>query len=104
MSRIAFTMQLKKGYEEEYEKRHDEIWPELSNLLKNTGISNYYIYLDQKTLTLFATLDAEDETKLDDIPHQAIVKKWWKHMADIMETNEDNSPVVNDLKQVFLLP
>lgn len=103
MTRIAFTMQLKKGCEAEYKKRHDEIWPELSNLLKETGVSNYYIYLDTKTLTLFATLDVKDESKLNDLPNQPIVKKWWEYMADIMDTNDDHSPSVNDLNQVFLL-
>ncbi|PCJ60019.1 MAG: L-rhamnose mutarotase [Planctomycetota bacterium] len=104
MPRLAFTMHLKKGYEKEYEKRHDDIWPELSSKLKDTGISNYYIYLDPKTLTLFATLDVTDESKLEDLPNQEIVKKWWSYMADIMDTYPDNSPIVNDLNQVFLLP
>ncbi len=53
MQRIAFKMQLRKGYEAEYKKRHDEIWPELKSLLKATGISEYSIFLDEQTNSLF---------------------------------------------------
>ena len=44
MKRVAFTMQLKPGQKEEYKKRHDEIWPELKQLLKQAGISEYSIF------------------------------------------------------------
>jgi len=44
MQRVAFKMKLSKGKETEYEKRHDEIWPELKSLLKVTGIEDYSIF------------------------------------------------------------
>jgi len=96
-------MKLKPGYEKEYKKRHDEIWGELSKLLKDTGISDYTIYLDPETLTLFSTMKVEDEEALKKLPEQEIMKKWWDYMADIMEVNPDNSPVSKDLEEVFHL-
>jgi L-rhamnose mutarotase len=101
MTRNAFTMQLKKGFEEEYKKRHDEIWPELSQALVEAGVSDYSIYLDEDTLTLFAFQKLSDTNTADNLPQHPAVKKWWAYMADIMETHPDNSPVTRPLKEVF---
>lgn len=104
MQRIAFKMKLFKGKEDEYKKRHDEIWNESKELLKQTGIKDYSIFLDEKTNDLFAYLTIDDATKLDELPNEPIMKKWWSYMRDIMETNEDGSPVTIPLKEVFYLP
>jgi len=97
-------MQLKPGFEAEYQCRHDNLWPELAALLRETGISDYSIFLDQRTLTLFAVLKLTKPNSIADLPKHPIMRKWWAYMADIMETNPDNSPKVVDLKQVFHLP
>ncbi len=104
MHRIAFKMQLFPGFEEEYKKRHDEIWPELQSLLKESGISDYSIFLDTTTNSLFGVMKAEDAAKLADLPSTPVMQKWWKYMADIMETNADNSPVEISMEEVFYLP
>jgi L-rhamnose mutarotase len=104
MHRIAFKMQLFKGFEEEYKKRHDEIWPELHALLKETGISDYSIFLDETTNSLFGVLKAEDSKLLDNLPAHPVMQRWWKYMGDIMESNPDHSPVQVPLKEVFYLP
>lgn len=101
MKRNAFTMKLKAGFEEEYKRRHDEIWPELSRVLSEAGVSDYSIYLDQETLTLFAFQKLSDTNTADDLPNHPVVKKWWAYMSDIMETNPDHSPVVIPLSEVF---
>lgn len=97
----ALKMQLKKGFEKEYKKRHDEIWPELKKEITAAGISDYSIFLDEETLTLFAVQKLAENNTTDKLPQTEILKKWWKYMADIMETNHDNSPVCKPLKQVF---
>ena len=102
--RIAFKMQLFKGQEQEYKKRHDELWPELKTLLKESGIRDYSIFLDVTTNSLLVFLKAEDTKKLDNLPQHPVMQKWWKYMADIMESNPDNSPVQTPLKEVFYLP
>lgn len=101
MKQHAFTMKLKPGYEEEYKKRHDEIWPELERLLIESGIQKYMIYLDEETGVLFAYQELNDEHQ--DISNNPVVQKWWKYMKDIMDTNPDNSPVEKPLKKVFQL-
>jgi L-rhamnose mutarotase len=104
MARVAFKMTLYKGFEEEYLKRHYTIWPDLEELLKQTGISDYSIFLDESTNSLFGVLKAEDPKALDDLPAHPVMQKWWAYMKDIMETNDDNSPVSIPLKEVFYLP
>ena len=104
MQRIAFKMKLFNGCEEEYKRRHDALWPELQSLLKQAGIKDYSIFLDEATNTLFGYLTIADKTKLDELPNEPIMKKWWAYMKDIMEANEDNSPVNTPLKEVFYLP
>jgi L-rhamnose mutarotase len=101
MKRNAFAMKLKKGFEEEYKKRHDEVWPGIKEELVNAGVSDYSIYLDEETLTLFAVQKLSEGNTADDLPNKDAVKKWWEHMADIMETNHDNSPVCVPLREVF---
>lgn len=101
MKRAAFVMQLKPGFEEEYKRRHDEIWPELSETLARAGISDYSIFLDERTLTLFAVQKLTEGNTADDLPKLPIVRKWWAFMADIMETNPDHSPVCIPLGEVF---
>jgi L-rhamnose mutarotase len=101
--RFAFKMKLFPGFKEEYKKRHTEIWPELVRLLKSEGIGNYSIFLDEETDSLFAYQEQTGESSSQDLGSTEIVKKWWKYMADIMETNPDNSPISVPLEQVFFL-
>ena len=76
MIRQAFTMKLKPGFEKQYQKRHREIWPELIKELENAGVSDYSIYLDPDTLTLFAFQKVKDHNTIDALPFTAVVKKW----------------------------
>lgn len=102
-SRFAFKMKLKPGYEAEYKKRHSEIWPELSALLKENGIYDYSIFLDTETNTLFAVQKISGSGGSQDLGQNPVVKKWWAYMADIMDTNPDNSPVSVPLQEVFYM-
>lgn len=101
MSRIAFTMHLHPGQSEEYKRRHDALWPELADLLRSTGISNYSIFLDEETNILFGVMDVENSAALDNLPKHPVMQRWWAFMGDIMATNPDNSPVSKPLKEVF---
>jgi L-rhamnose mutarotase len=102
MEKVAFKMKLKPGFKDEYQKRHNEIWPELSALLKANGISDYTIFLDEETNTLFGVQMLSGESS-QDLGSTEIVQKWWTYMADIMDTNPDNSPVSTPLTKVFHL-
>ncbi|MEI8289056.1 MAG: L-rhamnose mutarotase [Verrucomicrobiota bacterium] len=103
MNQNAFLMKLKPGVAAEYKKRHDEIWPELSAELNAAGISDYSIFLDEQTLTLFAVQKLSDGNTAAALPASPIVRKWWDYMAPLMETNSDHSPVTSPLRVVFHL-
>ncbi|AUW46916.1 L-rhamnose mutarotase [Rhizobium leguminosarum] len=104
LEKHAFKMQLNPGMEAEYRRRHDEIWPELVDLLHKSGASDYSIHLDRETNTLFGVLTRPADHRMASLPDHPVMKKWWAHMADIMATNPDNSPVQSDLVTVFHLP
>ena len=103
MEKVAFVMTLKPGYEQEYKKRHDEIWPELIEELKKAGVSDYSIFYEERSNKLFAVLKRDGNHSMDSLPSNPVVKRWWQHMADIMDTYEDNEPVAIDLRKVFHL-
>lgn len=104
MQRVAFKMQLFSGFEAEYKRRHQEIWPELTQLLQQTGITEYAIFLDEPTGILFGFMKVAGLKALDDLPNQPVMQRWWQYMQDIMECNADASPVSIPLKEVFYLP
>ena len=103
MKRLAFKMHLNEGQKEEYIKRHNELWPELQHLLKEAGVSEYSIFLDEQTNTLFAFQKVSGEGGSQDLGQTAIVQKWWAYMSDIMKSNADNSPVTVALEEVFYM-
>ncbi|KUP91826.1 L-rhamnose mutarotase [Tritonibacter horizontis] len=103
MEKYAFTMKLHAGQAAEYKRRHDEIWPELVTLLKQAGISDYSIYLDEQSHVLFAVLWRRDDHTMDQLPQSEIMQRWWSHMADIMETLPNNEPVALPLQPMFHL-
>lgn len=94
-------MKLKPGCIEEYKRRHDEIWPELVQLLKASGVADYSIFFDEETNVLFAVQLNLIEGGSQDLGNHVIVQKWWRYMADLMETNEDYSPKSIPLSPVF---
>ena len=101
--RRCFKMKLYERCEEEYEKRHNSLWPEMKKMIHEYGGSNYSIFLDKETYYLYGYIEVENIDKWNKSADTEICKKWWDYMSDIMETNSDNSPVCVDLKSVFFL-
>lgn len=101
MKRFAFKMKMTPGMKEEYIKRHSQIWPEITELIKKSGVSDYSIFLDESTNILFAVQKLKGDLSSQDLGFNEIQQKWWDYMADIMETNPDNSPVTVPLTEVF---
>lgn len=99
--KYAFRMRLNPGMKAEYKRRHDEIWPELVTLLKDAGVSDYSIHLDEATNCLFGVLWRADNHGMTDLPRHPVMQRWWAYMADLMETRPDNEPVVVPLETVF---
>jgi len=103
MIRKAFLMALRPGVEDEYEKRHNPIWPELQQVLRAHGVHNYSIFLDRNSNKLFAYVEVESDELWSSIAETSVCQRWWAHMKDLMLTNPDNSPVAEVLGEVFHL-
>ncbi len=103
MQRRAFKMKLHPGQITEYKRRHDQLWPDLAALLKSAGISDYSIFLDEETLTLFGVLKTTNPEAMASLPTHEVMQRWWAYMADIMDTHPDNEPVSIPLTEVFHL-
>lgn len=103
MQQIAFKMQLKPGHAAEYQRRHDAIWPELASLLQESGVRDYSIFLDEDTGALFAVLRRMEGHTMEALPQHPVMRRWWAHMADLMETQADASPVAVPLSPMFHL-
>lgn len=104
MEKFAFKMHLNPGMEEEYRRRHDEIWPELVDLLKDAGVQDYSIHLDPETNILFGVLWRRKDHGMDALPAHPVMQRWWAHMADIMQSLPNNEPVAVPLVPVFHMP
>lgn len=103
MIRKAFIMRLKPNQQEEYQRRHNPIWADLQAVLKQHGVHNYSIFLDRETDKLFAYAEIETEERWAAIATTEVCQRWWARMADLMATNEDNSPVTIALDEIFHL-
>ena len=104
MEKYAFRMMLNPGMADEYRKRHDEIWPELVDLLKQAGVQDYSIHLDPETNALFGVLWRPADHGMAALPDHPVMRRWWAHMADIMQTHADHAPVAVPLIPMFHLP
>jgi L-rhamnose mutarotase len=98
---VAAKLKLKPGKGDEYEKRHRAIWPDLSKALRDSGVSDFSIFLDEETGMLFSVQKVASTNTTAELRKSEIMHRWWDHMADIMEVNPDNSPVRVPLKAVF---
>jgi L-rhamnose mutarotase len=101
MMRRAFVMQVHADQQAEYERRHRPIWDELARTLADHGVHNYSIFLHPETSQLFAYVELEDEARWQAIAQTEVCRRWWQHMADVMETNADQSPRSVPLREVF---
>lgn len=103
MEQVAFRMQLKAGATAEYKRRHDEIWPQLTALLEKVGVRDYSIFLDEESGALFAVLRRNADHRMDVLPSHPVMRRWWACMAELMETNADQSPLSVPLLPMFHL-
>ncbi len=101
--RKAFVMSVHAGLESEYERRHSPIWPELAQVLKAHGVSNYSIFLDPRSRCLFGYVDLESEQQWNEIASTPECRRWWQYMVDVMPTEPDGSPQSRELREVFHL-
>ncbi len=101
MIRKAFRMEVHPDAQAEYERRHRPIWKELEETLRAHGVREYSIFLDTERNTLFGYAEIESEERWEAIARTDVCRRWWRHMAELMPTNPDASPVSVPLREVF---
>jgi L-rhamnose mutarotase len=101
--RKAFVMSVNPGAEDEYQRRHDALWPELRSALRSHGVTNYSIFLLSDTHQLFAYVEIEDEARWAALASTEVCRRWWDYMAPLMAHNEDRSPSAFELRKMFHL-
>ena len=94
-------MSVHPGRQQEYARRHQPIWPELEQTLLAHGVRTYSIYLDAATNDLFAYVEFDDEERWAAVAATEVCQRWWRHMRDMMPSNDDNSPIARTLDEVF---
>ena len=98
--RRAWVMKLKAGNEALYKKRHDELWPEMRNLMEQGSVLSFSIYRYGLLLFAYQAL-SDDNASVPGSGTPEIVWRWWESMAPLMETNSDFSPVEEPLEEMF---
>lgn len=90
MAHYAWVLEVRPGYEEEYKRRHDEIWPELAADIRAAGLRNYNIF--RYGLTLFGYFECDDlEAAKKVLAASAANRRWNEYMAPIMKIEIDPS-------------
>lgn len=103
MIRKAFVMSVHPSRHQDYEARHNPVWPEMLAMLSRHGVHNYSIFLHKETSQLFAYAEIESEERWQAIARTPECRKWWTYMKDVMPSNPDHSPIAHDLREVFHL-
>jgi len=96
-------MSVNPGQQAEYTRRHNPIWAELADVLRQHGVQSYTIYLDPDTNDLFAYAEIESDERWAAIAGTDVCRRWWRFMREVMPSNPDDSPVARDLREVFHL-
>lgn len=97
-------MAVSPGKAEEYKRRHNPIWPELAQVLKQHGASNYSIFYHASTRQLFGYVEVADGARWEEIGQSEVCLRWWKYMSEIMPANPDGSPASAALHEIYHLP
>jgi L-rhamnose mutarotase len=98
VNNYAWVLEVRPGYEEEYKKRHDEIWPELAEDIRAAGMRNYNIF--RHGLTLFGYFECDDLPKaIEALNNSDANARWGEYMTPIMKIEVDTA-----IGFPFLLP
>ena len=104
MERYAWRAKVIDGKLDEYIQRHNKIWPELSELLKQAGIKNYTIWHNDGDLFGYYECEKGIEYASRVQAQSPIVDKWNEYMKDVMFMEMDLVTTAQPkMQQVFIL-
>lgn len=103
MERVCFTFEIRPGTETEYKKRHDEIWPELVDAIKDAGFSNYSLFRRGTTIVGYAECHPDVATAFGKLGPQEANVRWSKWFEDVIVSLTDESGELYRLEEVWHL-
>lgn len=92
MQRVAFLLRLKEGTGAAYDKSHSAVWPEMLELLKSVGISEYSIFRRDELLFLYMHVDGDFDSAWDKIDQDPINLRWQRAMSEYFVLKQETRP------------
>jgi L-rhamnose mutarotase len=86
MERICFSFEIYPGTEDEYKKRHDEIWPELVQALKDSGQSNYTLFRRGTTVIGYVECEPDADTALNQVAATDVNARWSESLQEVIKS------------------
>jgi L-rhamnose mutarotase len=103
METIAFKMQLIAGFEAEYQKRHDEIWPELVAAIKDAGFTNYSLFRRGTQIVGYFEVEPDAATAFAKLGKAESNARWAKWFEEVIVNLTDNKGNLMEMTEVWHL-
>ncbi len=103
MERFCFTFSIKPGTEQEYQRRHDEIWPEMVDALRAAGIRNYTLFRRGLGIIAYAECEPDARTAFAAIAATDVDARWSEWFADVIEQRFDEHGEAMTAEEVWHL-
>ena len=104
MHRLCFSFQIRPGTFQEYQRRHDEIWPELVAELKAAGLSNYSLFRDTDTRVIgYVECEPDAATSFGQLQTAQANLRWSEWFTDIIAPTEGENVQSNALAEIWHL-
>ncbi len=103
MERLCFTFEIKPGTEAEYKRRHDAIWPELVEAIKDAGFSNYSLFRRGTTIYAYAEVEPDVQTAMAKLAPSEVNRRWSEWFEDVIVSLTDESGQLYRAEEVWHL-
>lgn len=103
MERVCFTFELYEGVEEEYKRRHDQIWPDLVADIKAAGFSNYSLFRRGSQIVAYAEVDPDLATAMSKLASSEANARWSSWFEDLIVNLTDAKGRLMSLQEVWHL-
>jgi L-rhamnose mutarotase len=103
MQRYCFTFNLRPGAEAEYKRRHDEIWPELVEAIRDAGIHNYTLFRRGLQVIAYCECEPDAATAFARVGATDVNRRWAESFEDVIERLVDDQGRLMDAVEVWHL-
>jgi|SRR4051794_31714443 L-rhamnose mutarotase len=101
--RFCFMFEIKPGTEDEYKRRHDEIWPELVDVIKGAGVSNYSLFRRGTQIVAYCECEPDVATAFGKIGESEANGRWSEYFEDVIVSLTDEDGELRVAQEVWHL-